>query len=96
MCLLDNGTQLNFMTPAYAIKRGLNVMSLDHLDEESGKALPPINCLGGGFVKPTGFVIMNVQVPCVKGYNEDCEGLKPPLESFSWIDHAVIVMSNNY
>ena len=25
-----------------------------------------------------------------------CEGLKPPLESFSRIDHAVIVMSSNY
>ena len=25
-----------------------------------------------------------------------CEGLKPPLDSFSQIDHAVIVMSNNY
>ena len=25
-----------------------------------------------------------------------CEGLKPPLESFSQIDHAAIVMSNNY
>ena len=70
-CLLDNGSQLNFMTPAYAIKRGFNVMSLDHLAEESGGALAPINCLGGGFVKPTGFVIVNVQVPCAKGYNED-------------------------
>ena len=27
---------------------------------------------------------------------KECEGLKPPLESFSQIDHAVIVMSNNY
>ena len=27
---------------------------------------------------------------------EECEGLKHPLESFSQIDHAVIVMSNNY
>ena len=26
----------------------------------------------------------------------NCEGLKPPLESFSRIDHAVIVRSNNY
>ena len=26
----------------------------------------------------------------------NCESLKPPLESFSKIDHAVIVMSNNY
>ena len=25
-----------------------------------------------------------------------CEGLKPPLESFSQIDQAVIVMSSNY
>ena len=25
-----------------------------------------------------------------------CEGLKPPLESFFQIDHAVTVMSNNY
>ena len=70
-CLLDNGSQLNFMTPTYAIKRGLNVMSLNCLTEESGGALPPINCLGGGFVKPTGFVIVNVQIPCIKGYDED-------------------------
>ena len=70
-CLLDNGSQLNFMTPAYAIRRGLNVMSLDRLAEESGGALLPINCLGGGLVKPTGFVMVNVQIPCVKGYNED-------------------------
>ena len=31
-----------------------------------------------------------------EGGANKCEGLKPPLESFSWIDHAVIVMSNNY
>ena len=70
-CLLDNGSQLNFMTPAYAIKRGFNVMSLERLAEESGGALLPINCLRGGFVKPIGFVIVNVQIPCVKGYNEE-------------------------
>ena len=70
-CLLDNGFQLNFMTPAYAIKRGLNVMSLDCLAEESGGVLPSINCLEGGFVKPTGFVMVNIQIPCIKGYNED-------------------------
>ena len=70
-CLLDNGSQLNFMTPAYAIKRRLNIMSLECLAEESGRMLPPINCLGGGFVKPKWFVIVNVQVPYVKGYNEE-------------------------
>ena len=70
-CLLDNGSQLNFMTPAYAIKRAFDIMSLVHLAEESGGALPLINCLREGFVKPKGFVILNVQVPCVKGYNEE-------------------------
>ena len=69
ICLLDNGPQLNFITPACAMKRGLNIMSLNCLAEESGGALPPINCLKGGFIKPKGFVIVNVKVPCVKGYN---------------------------
>ena len=68
--LLDNGSQLNLMTPTYEIKRGLNIMSLEHLTEECGGAFPPINCLSGGFVKPKWFVIVNVQVLCVKGYNK--------------------------
>ena len=33
--------------------------------------MPPINGLGGLFVKPVGFVLVNVQVPCVRGYNEE-------------------------
>ena len=41
-CLLDNGAQLNFVAPAYAIKWGLNVMSLDRLAKEAGGNLPPI------------------------------------------------------
>ena len=70
-CLLDNGAQLNFMTPAYALKQGFNIMSLDCLVKEAGgQQLPPINGLGGLFVKPVGFVLVNVQVPCVRGYNE--------------------------
>ena len=70
-CLLDNRAQVNFVTPKFAVERGLNVMSLDRLAEEAGGKLPPINGLGGKFVKPEGFVLMNVQVPCMKGYNED-------------------------
>ena len=57
-CLLDNGAQLNFITPAYAHKWGMDIMS-------------PIAGIGGIMVKPEGFVMMNVQIPCVKGYNED-------------------------
>ena len=41
-CLLDNGAQLNFMTPAYAEKRNLDVFSLERLAQEIGGPLPPI------------------------------------------------------
>ena len=70
-CLLDNGAQLNFMTPAYAAKRNFNVFSMERLAQEIGGPLPPIRGIGGIMVEPTGFVLVNVQVPCVKGYNED-------------------------
>ena len=70
-CLLDNGSQLNFITPAYTHKRGMDIMSLDNLAQEVGGKLPPILGIGGMMVDPEGFVMMNVKVPCVKGYNED-------------------------
>ena len=55
-CFLDNGAQLNFITPAYAQERGMDIMSLDYLDY---------------LAQPIGFVMMNVKVPCVQGYNKD-------------------------
>ena len=70
-CLLDNGSQLNFITPAYAHKWGMDIMSLDSLAQEVGGKLPPIFGIGGIMVDPEGFVMMNIKVPCVKGYNED-------------------------
>ena len=70
-CLLDNGCQLNFITPAYIHKRGMDIMSLDSLAQEVGGKIPPIQGIGGIMVDPEGFVMMNVKIPCVKGYNED-------------------------
>ena len=70
-CLLDNGAQINFVTPAYAHKQGMDIMSLDCLAQEIGGQIPPIAGIGGIMVEPKGFVMMNVQIPCVKGYNED-------------------------
>ena len=69
-CLLDNGAQLNFITPTYARKQGMDIMSLDSLAQEIGGKIPPIAGIGGIMVKPGGFVMMNVQIPCVKGYNK--------------------------
>ena len=70
-CLLDNGAQLNFIIPAYAHEGGMDIMSLESLAQEIGGKTPPIAGIGGIMVKPEGFVMMNVQIPCVKGYNED-------------------------
>ena len=39
-CLLDNGAQLNFITPAYTVERGMDIMSLDRLAQEIGGPLP--------------------------------------------------------
>ena len=69
--LLDNGAQLNFITPAYARKWGMDIMSLESLAQEIGGKIPPIVGIGGIMVKPEGFVMMNDQIPCVKGYNKD-------------------------
>ena len=70
-CLLDNCAQLNFITPAYAMERGMDIMSLDRLAQEIGGLLPLIAGMGSSLVEPTGFVLMNVKVPCVQGYDED-------------------------
>ena len=70
-CLLDNGAQLNFIMPAYAQERGMDIMSLDYLAKEIGGAIPLIQGLGGISVEPAGFIMMNVKVPGVEGYDED-------------------------
>ena len=46
-CLLDNGAQLNFITPAYARKYGMDILSLDSLAQEVGGKIPPILGIGG-------------------------------------------------
>ena len=70
-CLLDNEAQLNLITPAYAREQGMDIMSLESLAQEVGGKIPPIAGIGGIMVKPEGFIMMNVQIPCVKGYNEN-------------------------
>ena len=70
-CLMDNRAQINFVTPTYTRKQGMDIMSLDRLAQEIGGQIPPIAGIGGIMVEPEGFIMMNVQIPCVKGYNED-------------------------
>ena len=49
----------------------MDIMSLDCLAHEVGGKILPIWGIGGIMVRPEGFVMMNVQILCVKGYNED-------------------------
>ena len=70
-CLLDNGAQLNFITPTYAQEWGMDIMSLDYLSQEIVASIPLIRGLGSISVEPIGFVMMNIKVPCVQGYDED-------------------------
>ena len=49
----------------------MDIMSLDSLAQEVGGKIPPILGIGSIMVDPEGFVMMNVKIPCVKGYNED-------------------------
>ena len=46
-------------------------MSLDYLVQEMGQSVPLIRGLGSISVELVGFVMMNVKLPCVQGYNED-------------------------
>ena len=70
-CLLDNGAQLNFVTPSFAQERGMDIMSMDSLAQEIGGQVPPVRGIGGILIEPVGFVLMNVKVPCIRGYDED-------------------------
>ena len=49
----------------------MDIMSLESLAQEIGGKIPPIVGIGGIMVKPEGFVMMNVQIFCVEGYNKD-------------------------
>ena len=49
----------------------MDIMSLDYLAQEIGGSVPLIRGIGGISVEPVGFIMMNVKVPCVQGYNED-------------------------
>ena len=49
----------------------MDIMSLDYLAEEIGGSISLIRGLGGISKEPVGFVMMNVKVPGVEGYDKD-------------------------
>ena len=67
MALLDNGAQVNTITPRYVDKHSLQVGPITDLMGSR------VTCLGLGnaYTQPLGYVVIWVQVDGVWGYNED-------------------------
>ena len=67
MSLLDNGAKGNTITPRYVKEHSLPVGPItDHMDSK-------VACIGLGnaYTRLLGYVVIQVQVDGVQGYNED-------------------------
>ena len=67
MALLDNGVQVNTITPKYVKEHSLPMGPITDLMGSK------ITCMGLGnaYTRPLGYVVIWVQVDRVQGYNED-------------------------
>ena len=68
-CLIDNGARVNLVTPEFVKNRGLEVGSIQDLNNQDGYI--PLSGLGGKITEPLGYVILRVQIPYVPSYDED-------------------------
>ena len=77
MALLDNGTQINSITPNYVKNHSLEMGLITDL------ICTRVACMGLGntYTHPLGYVIVWVQVDRVQGYDEDHIALVVPHES---------------
>ena len=67
MALLDNGVQVNTTTPKYVKEHSLPIGPITDL---MGSKVTCIG-LGNAYARPLGYVIIQVQVDGVQGYDED-------------------------
>ena len=67
MALLDNGTQVNTIMPRYVNEHSLQVGPITDLMGSK------VTCMGLGnaYTRPLGYIVIQVQVEGVQGYNED-------------------------
>ena len=68
-CLIDNGAGVNLVTPEFVKNRGLEVGSIQDLNDHDGYI--PLSGLGGKVTEPLGYVILQVQIPYVPSYDKD-------------------------
>ena len=67
MALLDNGAQINTIMPRYLSDHSLQVVPITNLIGSK------VTCIGLGntYTRPLGYIIIQVQVDRVQGYDED-------------------------
>ena len=67
MALLDNGAQINTIMPNYVSDHSLQMgLIIDLLGAKVARM-----GLGNAYMRPLGYIIIQVQVDRVQGYNED-------------------------
>ena len=80
MALLDNGMQINTITPSYTKSCWLEIRLITNLISERVACVG----LGNAYTQPLDYVIVKVQVDGVQGYNEDQIALViPDLSNFT-------------
>ena len=68
-CLIDNGAWVNLVTPEFVWDRGLDVGSIQDLNQHNGHI--PLSRLEGRVTEPLGYVMLWVQIPYMQSYDED-------------------------
>ena len=79
MALLDNGAQINTITPRYVSDHSLQVGPITNLIGSKVACMG----LGNSYTRPLGYIVIWVQVDGVQGYDEDQIGpVIPDLSTF--------------
>ena len=68
-CLIDNGAWVNLVTPEFRKNRGLEVGSIQDLNNHDGYI--PLSGLREKITEPLGYMILRVQILYVPSYDED-------------------------
>ena len=90
MALLDNGMQINTITPSYVKSRSLEMGSITYL---IGRRVTCVG-LGNAYTQPLGYIIVKVQVDGVQGYNEDQVTLVV-LDLLNFIERIPIILGTS-
>ena len=88
-CLIDNGARVNLVTLEFVQDRGLDVGSIQDLNEHNGCI--PLSRLGGRVTEPLGYVMLQVQILYVPSYDEDQVALVV-LEDSSFLRKCQVVL----